>query len=285
MTMKKTAIVTDSSSGVEKDYAEEHDVFVLPMSVIIDGVAYRDGVDATTEEIYDMLKQSGEGAKTSQPTIGEFMEIYEKIEADDSFDSVIAIHASSELTGTYQSSLSASENIDKPLHVIDSRIGSYPMKQMVEHAVESKESDKGIEEVVKEIQSMTDRAQLYLLPKSFNQMRKSGRVSASQSMLASVLNIHLKLEFDDGKVVIGEKLRTKKKIINNVMEKLEEYVREKSVSTIAIVYAGGIDLTEEWRKRLETRLPDVKLVIEPLVTVAGVHTGHGTIGFGFTKGR
>ncbi|MFB9859558.1 DegV family protein [Salinicoccus siamensis] len=283
--MKKTAIVTDSSSGVEKEYAEEHDVFVLPMSVIIDGVAYRDGVDATTEEIYDMLKQSGEGAKTSQPTIGEFMEIYEKIEMDDSFDSIIAIHASSELTGTYQSSLSASENIDKPVHVIDSRIGSYPMKQMVEHAVDSKGSDKGIEEVVKEIQGMTDHTQLYLLPKSFNQMRKSGRVSASQSMLASVLNIHLKLEFDDGRVVIGEKIRTKKKIINNVMEKLEEYVKEKSVSTIAIVYAGGIDLTEEWKERLETHLPDVKLVIEPLVTVAGVHAGHGTIGFGFTKGR
>ena len=283
--MKKIAVVTDSASGVDQAYREKHDVKVLPMSVIIDGVAYRDGIDATTEEIYDMLKESGEGATTSQPTIGEFMEIYEAIEADDEYEAVISVHASSELTGTYQSSLSASEDMSKPVYVIDSRIGSYPMKQMVEHAVESRESDKDIEEVVEEIREMTRSTQLYLLPQSFNQMRKSGRVSASQSMLASVLNIHLKLEFDDGKVVVGEKLRTKKKIYNAVLANLEEHVKEEGVKTLGLVHAGSASLVDEWKKKIKERLPDVNLMVEPLVTVAGVHTGHGTIGFGFTKGR
>jgi DegV family protein with EDD domain len=283
--MKKIAVVTDSASGVDQAYREKHDVKVLPMSVIIDGVAYRDGIDATTEEIYDMLKESGEGAKTSQPTIGEFMEIYEAIEADDEYEAVISVHASSELTGTYQSSLSASEDMSKPVYVIDSRIGSYPMKQMVEHAVESRESDKDIEEVVEEIREMTRSTQLYLLPQSFNQMRKSGRVSASQSMLASVLNIHLKLEFDDGKVVVGEKLRTKKKIYNAVLANLEEHVKEEGVKTLGLVHAGSASLVDEWKKKIKERLPDVNLMVEPLVTVAGVHTGHGTIGFGFIKGR
>ena len=283
--MKKIAVVTDSASGVDQAYRDKHDVKVLPMSVIINGVAYRDGIDATTEEIYDMLKESGEGAKTSQPTIGEFMEIYEAIEADYEYEAVIAVHASSELTGTYQSSLSASEDMSKPVYVIDSRIGSYPMKQMVEHAVASRESDKDIEEVVEEIREMTRNAQLYLLPQSFSQMRKSGRISASQSMLASVLNIHLKLEFDDGKVVVGEKLRTKKKIYNAVLANLEEHVKAGGVKTLGLVHAGSASLVDEWKKKIEERLPDVNLVVEPLVTVAGVHTGHGTIGFGFTKGR
>lgn len=283
--MKKIAVVTDSASGVDQAYKEKHDVKVLPMSVIINGVAYRDGIDATTGEIYDMLKESGEGAKTSQPTIGEFMEIYEALEADDDYEAVIAIHASSELTGTYQSSLSASEGMSKPVYVIDSRIGSYPMKQMVEHAVEARESEKNIEEVVEEIREMTEQAQLYLLPQSFNQMRKSGRISASQSMLASVLNIHLRLEFDDGKVVVGEKLRTKKKIFNAVLANLEAHVKEDSVKTLGIVHAGSSSLVDEWQRKIEERLPQVDLVVEPLVTVAGVHTGHGTVGFGFTKGR
>jgi DegV family protein with EDD domain len=175
--------------------------------------------------------------------------------------------------------------MSKPVYVIDSRIGSYPMKQMVEHAVESRESDKDIEEVVEEIREMTRSTQLYLLPQSFSQMRKSGRVSASQSMLASVLNIHLKLEFDDGKVVVGEKLRTKKKIYNAVLANLEEHVKEEGVKTLGLVHAGSASLVDEWKKKIKERLPDVNLMVEPLVTVAGVHTGHGTIGFGFTKGR
>ncbi|GAB3066092.1 DegV family protein [Salinicoccus sesuvii] len=283
--MKKIAVVTDSSSGIDKAYMEAHDIRVLPMSVIIDGVSYRDGVDATTEEIYNMLQKSGEGAKTSQPPIGEFMEVYEALEADDDYEAIIAVHASSELTGTYQSSLSASEGLTKPVYVIDSRIGSYPMKQMVEQAVEARNSDKSIEESVEDIKSMRERAQLYLLPQSFNQLRKSGRISASQSMLASVLNIHLKLKFDDGKVIIDEKLRTKKKMVNAVLAGLEKHVKEEAVKTLAIVHAGNVDLTKEWRTKIEERMPQLNLVVEPLVTVAGVHTGHGTIGFGFTRNK
>lgn len=282
--MNKIAIVTDSASGLSQEYIEQHDIKVLPMSVIIDGRAYRENVDASTEEIYSMLKDSGEGAKTSQPPIGEFIEIYEALDKDDAYDSIVAIHASSELTGTYQSSLSASEDVGKPVHVIDSRIGSYPLGKMVKTVVEARESDEALLDVVQRVKDMTQQAQLFLLPQSFGQLRKSGRISASQSMLASLLNIHLKLMFDDGKVIVGEKVRTKKKLINAVMNKLEEHVKEDAVRTLAIVHAGNESLVNEWKERVEARLDNLELIIEPLVPVAGVHTGHGTVGFGFIKG-
>lgn len=282
--MKKIAIVTDSASGLSQEYIDQHDIRVLPMSVIVDGKAYRENVDASTEEIYNMLKNSGEGAKTSQPPIGEFIEMYEALDNDEAYDSIVAIHASSELTGTYQSSLSASEDISKPVYVIDSRIGSYPLGKMVKTVAEARESDEPLPDVVERVKDMAENAQLFLLPQSFGQLRKSGRVSASQSMLASLLNIHLKLMFDDGKVVVGEKVRTKKKMVNAVMNKLEEHVKEDAVRTLAIVHAGNESLVNDWKERVEARLGDLELIIEPLVPVAGVHTGHGTIGFGFIKG-
>ncbi|WP_411843465.1 DegV family protein [Salinicoccus sp. HZC-1] len=282
--MKKIAIVTDSASGLSQEYIDQHDIKVLPMSVIVDGKAYRENVDASTEEIYNMLKNSGEGAKTSQPPIGEFIEMYEALDNDEAYDSIVAIHASSELTGTYQSSLSASEDVSKPVHVIDSRIGSYPLGKMVKTVAEARESDEPLPDVVERVKDMAENAQLFLLPQSFGQLRKSGRVSASQSMLASLLNIHLKLMFDDGKVVVGEKVRTKKKLVNAVMNKLEEHVKEDAVRTLAIVHAGNESLINEWKERVESRLGDLELIIEPLVPVAGAHTGHGTVGFGFIKG-
>ncbi len=282
--MNRIAIVTDSAAGLPKEYIDRHDIKVLPMTVIIDGKAYRENVDASTEEIYDMLKASGEGAKTSQPPIGEFIEIYEALDKDDAYDSIVAIHASSELTGTYQSSLSASEDVQKPVHVIDSRIGSYPLGKMVRTVVEARQSDETLTGVVERVKDMTQHAQLFLLPQSFGQLKKSGRVSASQSMLASLLNIHLKLMFDDGKVIVGEKVRTKKKLVNAVMNKIEEHVKEDAVQTMAIVHAGSESLVHEWKERIEGRLENLELVIEPLVPVAGVHTGHGTVGFGFIKG-
>lgn len=281
--MKKLAIVTDTASGITREFAEKFDVKVLPMTVIIDGVAYREGIDATTEEIYEKLSVSGEGAKTSQPTIGEFIEVYEGIENDSRYDAVIAIHASSDLTGTYQSSLSASQQCRKPVSVIDSSRGSYPLYKMIEAAIESRESDETLEALTSRIEGMVKNSQLYILPKSFNQLRKSGRVSASQSMLATLLNIQLQLEFDGGKIVIGEKVRTKRKMSQLVLNKLDSHIKHDGVKTVAILYAGAKSLTDEWSATLRERFASVELVFQPFVPVAGVHTGHGTIAFGFIK--
>lgn len=283
--MKNFAIITDSAAGLQESFIKEHDIKVLPMTVIIDGKAYRDGVDIKTEEIYELLKESGEGAKTSQPSQGEFIEVYKEIQADDKYDGILAIHASSELTGTYQNSLSASNEIEKPAVVIDSRLGSYPMKQMLHRAVYGRTNGEEIEMIQKDIEEIIQNGQLFLLPHSFSQLKKSGRVSASQSMLATLLQVQLKLKFDDGKIVIGEKVRTKKKMIASVLDSIESHVKEDAVKTLSIVYAGKEHLISEWQKRIEEHLPHLNLIFEPLVPVAGVHVGYGTIGFGFIKGK
>jgi len=283
--MKNYAIVTDSAAGLTQSFIDEHDIKVLPMSVIVEGIAYKEGVDKSTAEIYELLKESGEGAKTSQPTIGEFMEIFKEIEEDDKYDSVISIHASSELTGTYQIALSVSEEIEKPVTVIDSKIGSYPMKQMVIRAVRGREDGGPLEEVEAEIGEIIKDSQLYLIPHSFSQMKKSGRVSASQSMLASLLKVQLKLEFEDGKVIVGHKVRTRKKMVSHMLQLLEEHMKNDGLKTLSIIHAGHRSLADEWESVIRASMPDLKLVFEPLVTVAGVHLGHGTVAFGLVKGR
>ena len=283
--MKKYAIITDSASGLEQSFIEEHDIKVLPMSVIIDGIAYKDGVDKSVTEIYNLLKESGEGAKTSQPTIGEFMDIYEEIEQDDQYDSVISIHASSELTGTYQSALSVSKEISKPAVVIDSRTGSYPMRKMIMSVVEGRKNGETLEAVEAEITKMIENTQLYLLPHSFSQLRKSGRVSASQSVLAILLQVQLKLEFEEGKVIVGHKVRTKKKMISHILQTLENHVKDDAIKTLAIVYAGHESLASDWKRIIQENLPNLNLVFESHVPVAGVHVGHGTVGFGLIKGQ
>lgn len=255
------------------------------MSVIIDGIAYKDGVDKSVTEIYNLLKESGEGAKTSQPTIGEFMDIYEEIEQDDQYDSVISIHASSELTGTYQSALSVSKEISKPAVVIDSRTGSYPMRKMIMSVVEGRKNGETLEAVEAEITKMIENTQLYLLPHSFSQLRKSGRVSASQSVLAILLQVQLKLEFEEGKVIVGHKVRTKKKMISHILQTLENHVKDDAIKTLAIVYAGHESLASDWKRIIQENLPNLNLVFESLVPVAGVHVGHGTVGFGLIKGQ
>src|SRR5699024_11811273 len=100
----------------------------------------------------------------SQPLFAELLVMYESLNKDKRYDSIVAIHASSELTGTYQSSLSASAEVQKTLHVIDSRIGSYPLGKMIDTVVEARSSDEPLPDVVQRVKDMAQQAQLYLLP-------------------------------------------------------------------------------------------------------------------------
>src|SRR5690606_4919798 len=123
--MKKIAWITDSSCGLSPEFARENNVFIVPLNVVINGKSYKEDIDITKDEFYQLLKEHGDDAKTSQPAFGDFLELYERLK--DGYDHGIAIHASSQLTGTYQSSISAAEMTGFKAEVIDSKMGDYAL--------------------------------------------------------------------------------------------------------------------------------------------------------------
>src|SRR5699024_10651662 len=139
----------------------------------------------------------GMGAKTSQPAFGEFIKLYEKLK--ENYDCGIAIHASSELTGTYESSKNASHQTGFPVEVIDSKIGAYALGKMIRNGIKFEQEDRSYEEIVGILRTYPDQTETYLLPESFEQLKRSGRVSTPQAIFASLLNINLLLRFQDGK--------------------------------------------------------------------------------------
>ncbi|UFU00435.1 DegV family protein [Radiobacillus kanasensis] len=274
--MRKIAWITDSTSGLSKDFIEKHNIFVLPMNVIVNDISYREDIDITKDEFYEKLKVHGLGAKTSQPTFGEFVELYEKLKTE--YDCGIALHASSELTGTYQSSQSASEMANFPVEVIDSRIGAYPLGKMIDLGIELEQKGQEYEEIVETLRTLPEKAQLYLFPENLEQLRRSGRVSAARSALASIMNIKLMLCFDNGKVVIHDKVRTSKRVRKKMNQIIEEAIEKHKLNELCILHAGVFDQAQQWKLELEKLHAHIKFKIETLVPVAGVHTGYGTLG-------
>ena len=84
---------------------------------------------------------------------------------------------------------------------------------------------------------------------------------------------------------MGHKVRTKKKMISHFLQTLENHVKDDAIKTLAIVYAGHESLASDWKRIIQEHLPNLNLVFESLVPVAGVHVGHGTVGFGLIKGQ
>lgn len=279
--MKKIAWITDSTCGLSQKFIDQHNIFVLPMIVIINNISYREDIDITKDEVYELLRQHGEGAKTSQPTFGEFVEMYKELK--ENYELGIAIHASSELTGTYQSSISAAKMEGFNVEVIDSKIGSYALGQMIKNGIQMEQAGKSYDEIVKVLKTYPDKTEMYLLPKNMEQLKRSGRVSSTQAVFANLLKINLILQFDNGKVIVEEKIRSQKKAIQHLFNKIEEVHSSGLVEEIGIMHAGAREVAEQWKKELKSLYTNLKFTVEPLVPVAGIHTGHGTMAIAWLK--
>ncbi|WJP98104.1 DegV family protein [Macrococcus bovicus] len=278
--MEKIAFITDSASGF--GIHEHPDVYVVPMGVVLNNQEYVDYIDIQTDEFYDKLQTYGDGAKTFQPSRQKFHETYQKI-VDSGYTHVIAIHATQEMTGTYESSEMASREFDIESTVINSKIGDYPERRMIEEGVKAAEAGIPYEEIVQRIKDFTKDPVLMIYPKNLNQLKNSGRVSKSQGIIAGILNIQLILDFEDGKLYPIEKIRSKKKALSFIHGKLESRIEQDNPSKIGVSYAGEHSEADQLIAWLKERYPEKTIEKYPLVHVAGVHTGFGTIAIGWIK--
>lgn len=273
--MKKFAWITDSTCGLSEEYIKENNIFVLPLSVIVNDISYKEDIEITKDQFYEKLKVHGVGAKTSQPSFGDFIKLFEQLK--ESYECGIAIHASSKLTGTYQSSKNASNQTGFPVEVIDSKIGAYALGKMIKNGIELVKQGLSYDKIVHKLKTYPNKAEMYLLPSSLDQLKRSGRVSTPQAIFASLLNINLLLGFEDGKVIVEEKIRTKARAKRRLFQIIGEAVDKHQLKEICVMHAGFKDKAQSWKEELEKIHQQMKVKIETLVPVAGVHTGYGTM--------
>lgn len=272
--MEKIAWITDSTCGLSQEFIKENNLHIIPLNVIVNGKSYEERIE-TTDEIYKRLKEHGEGAMTSQPSYGQFIELYEDLKKD--YDRGIAIHASSELTGTYQSSINAANQTKFPVEVIDSKIGAYALGTMIKRGLKMEKEGSSFEQIVNYMRSLPEKAEMFLLPASFNQLKRSGRVSTTQAIFASLLNINVILGFDEGKVVVADRIRTKKRAKNKMFELIDQAVKKYELKEMSVMHAGVLETAQAWKEEIEKFHEQLKVKVEALVPVAGVHTGFGTM--------
>lgn len=157
--MVKQVIVTDSTSDLPQSYLKENSINVIPLNVTIDGKSYIDQIEITSEEYIEYMEQDAD-VKTSQPAIGEFINLYEELAGDDV--EIISIHMSSGLSGTYNTAYQASEMVDANVTVIDSKSISNGLAYQIKHIVELIEQGTSTTDIVKALKNYK-KTRSYLL--------------------------------------------------------------------------------------------------------------------------
>ncbi|GGJ12944.1 DegV family protein [Paenibacillus hunanensis] len=276
--MRTIAWVTDSTAMLDADFAREHDVYVVPLCLIAGDEVYRENVDITSEQFYEKMREH-EKVSSSQPPIGEFIRLYESLKGH--YDDIIVIHCSSELSGTYHSSLQAAEIAETPIIGIDSKIGAFPLREMILQGILYYREGMSALEIRDRIQGMINDMSFYMIPASLSQLHRSGRVSGTQLVISNLLSIHLLLRFQEGKVIVEDKIRTMKKArlkLLDVLKKDMEHVRD-----VCIMHANNMEGAFKLKEEILHMAPLLRIEIASFIPVAGIHAGEGTLALAWIK--
>lgn len=280
--MAKVAWVTDSTAFLNDDLKNHPDLYQIPMTIIMDGKEYTDGVDLTSEELYARLKTLETPPKTSQPAIGAFQDLYEKLK--ENYDYIIAVLVSAKLSGTVSSSEQASQLVDIQVYSVDSKILSYPLTRMILKGMEWTESGMEVEEVIKKLEMLRDTGETYVLIGSLEQLHRSGRMSGVQFFLGSMLNVKPIISVHDGELSVREKARSEKKAKDKIVKLLRSAHEKKPLKEVFILYGLHPAEAEEWKEELQEEFPYIKFGCYSLGATIGVHAGENTLGISWLNG-
>lgn len=274
----KTAIVTDSTAYIPPQQAKDKGIHVVPLQITFGNKAYPE-TELVVEEFYEKARE--ELPKTSQPPIGEFIALYEKLALQ--YDEVVAIHLSSGISGTFAGSVQAGELVDGlDVQVFDSEIacavqGFYALKA-ADLAAQGMDA-KGILAALAE---MKQSLRAYFMVEDLRHLQRGGRLSGAQALVGSMLQIKPLLHFQDKLIVPYEKIRTRKKAMNRIAEELKkDYGNEPLQATV--IHANRLDEAKKWKAQLESAFPDVEFTISHFGPVIGTHLGEGAMGLGWAK--
>ncbi|WP_404442259.1 DegV family protein [Sutcliffiella horikoshii] len=274
--MEKIAWVTDSTAYLDEMLVHHPDVYSIPMVVYFEEEEFLDGVTLSLEDFYTKLEASSTPPKTSQPSVGAFVELYNKLA--ESYDRIISVHLSSHLSGTVSSSTQAGELVDIPVHTIDSKVISFPLSAMVKKGIEARKAGKSYEEIVEYLNELAEKCDIYVLIGSLEQLHRSGRMSGVQKILGSLLQIKPIIQIKDGKLNIAEKVRTQKKALSKIVDFLDEAQANSTIKELFVLHGTNIEEADALVDNLKEKYPDIPINRFPLSTAIAVHAGVNTIG-------
>lgn len=279
--MDNVRIVTDSTADLPPELASQLGITIVPLQVSFGSEVYRDGVDLAPDEFYDKLSRSTVLPRTSQPSVGAFEEVFEQLCRETS--SILSIHISSSLSGTLNSALIARDTYRNrcSIEVLDSRLVSMGLGLVALNCARLAQQGASLKEVTTHAKRLIPNIHILFVVETLDYLQRGGRIGRATAFLGSLLSIKPVLKIEDGEVRPAEKVRTRAKALDRLVEFVELFPR---ISELAIVYSTTPDDVEHILKRVEPAVPREQTLISRVGPVVGTHTGPGVLGLIVSQG-
>lgn len=271
----RVAVVTDSTSMLTADVVEEHGITVVPLQVVIGARSYEDAVDSDPGMVADALRQ-WEPVSTSRPTPQAFLAVFERL-ARDGAGSIVSVHLSGEISGTYESAQVAARQAPVPVEVVDSRLVGMGTGFTVLAAVQAVADGADASGAADAARRRAAATTSLFYVDTLEHLRRGGRIGAAAKLVGSVLAVKPLLRLHEGRVVPLEKVRTSARAIGRLEELAVEAAGDQPVD-IAVAHLSNLDCAQSVAAHLRERVSQVRdLVVGEVGAVIGAHVGPGML--------
>ena len=281
--MAKTAIATDSNSGISQEMAKRLGISVLPMPFTIDDQLYFEDVTLTQEQFYEKL-QSDCTITTSQPAPGDVMDLWDRLLIE--YDEVVYIPMSSGLSNSCETALMLAEDYDGKVFVVNNQRISVTQKRSVLDAIELSKQGRSGAEIRDFLEETKLESSIYITVDTLKYLKQGGRVTPAAAAIGTILNIKPVLQIQGEKLDSFAKargFRQAKKIMLDAVEKdMRQRFAGQKVHLQAAYTCSEADALE-WKQEIEERFPGYQVDPDKLTLSIACHIGPGAMAIACTK--
>ncbi len=278
--MARTAVVTDSNSGISQAEADALGIYVVPMPFYIDGKMCLEGVDLTRADFFDALERDAD-VTTSQPSPSSITDVWDRALAD--HDDVLHFPMSSGLSGTCATAEALAADYGGHVRVVDNKRISVPQRFAINDALAMINAGANVDKVERVMMREALEASIYITVDTLKYLRRGGRVTAAGAALGTVLGIKPVLQIQGDKLDAFAKVRGMKAAKKTMLDALEADVNGRFAGhevRIAAAYTCSDEEAREWVGEIEERFPGHAVTADPLSLSIACHVGRGAVGIG-----
>lgn len=283
--MSKIAVVTDSTTYMPVDLAKKHNITIAPQVLIWEGKTYRDGVDIQSNDFFTRLKTAKVMPTTSQVAVGDMQNIFQSL-VDQGYD-VLGIFVSSKLSGTNQSANQAREmmgSAGEKINIVDSLSTAMALGYQALSVARAAEEGASLKDCIALAEKSREHGGVVFAVDTLEFLHRGGRIGGAQRFLGTLLNMKPVLELKDGRVEPVDRIRTKSKALDRVLELVVEQVKGRTPVRLATLHANAAEEAKGLLARAEKALNPIESIFSEVSPTVGTHTGPGTVGLTFMAG-
>lgn len=280
--MNKTAIMTDTNSGITPEVAKANGIYLLKMPFVVDGREYTEYGEMSYGGFFEAL-ESGAEVSTSQPSPAALTEMWDDILKD--YEAVVYFPMSSGLSGTCETAKAFAADYDGRVFVVDNKRISVTLYSSVFNALKLANNGLSAKEIAEIVENEAAEQSIYVAVNTLEHLKKSGRVTTAGAAIGTLLGIKPVLQIQGGKLDAHKKVRGMNAAMDAMLDGIENDRNTRFSGKkiqIRAAYSGDLKAGKEWQQQVAKRFPDLEIELDALPISISCHVGGGALGIGIS---